>query len=70
MRYCTPTQSCHGDALIRKYRELYPGANDRNDPTQRAPTADELNLLARHRQEPVTRVRQPTRVSRRRTQEG
>ena len=50
--HCTQTQSCHADALIRRFRELYPDAYDRNDPTQRAPTADELNLLARHRQEP------------------
>ena len=50
--HCTLSQSCLADAPIRKFRELYPSAYDRNDPTQRAPTADELNLLARHRQEP------------------
>ena len=50
--HCSSTQSCHADALIRKFRELCPGAYDRNAASQRAPTADELNLLARHRQEP------------------
>ena len=50
--HCAPTQSCHADALIRKFRELCPDAYDRNDPSQRAQPADELNLLARHRQEP------------------
>ena len=48
--HCTPMQSCHADPLIRKFRELCLGAYDRDDPTQRAPTGDELNLLARHRQ--------------------
>ena len=50
--HCTQTQSCHADALIQKFRELFPQAYDRNDPTQRAPTSEELNLLARHREEP------------------
>ena len=38
--------------IIRKSVELRPNAFDRNATTQRAPTSDELNLLARQRQEP------------------
>ena len=49
--HCTLTWSCHADALIRKFMELHLDAFDRNAAIQRAPTADELNLLARHRQE-------------------
>ena len=50
--HCGLSQKCHADALIQKFRELYPDAYDRNGVSQRAPTTDELNLLAAHRQEP------------------
>ena len=50
--HCNQTQSFDADALIQKFRELCPQAYDRNDPTQRAPTSEELNLLASHMQEP------------------
>ena len=38
--------------LIQKFRQLFPQAYDRNDPTQRAPTSEELDVLSRHRKEP------------------
>ena len=49
--HCGMNQTCHADALIRKFRELHPDAFDRNGVNQRAPTTEELNLLAAHRQE-------------------
>ena len=49
--HCTPMQSCHADARsFGSFVNCVLGACDRDDPTQRAPTGDELNLLARHRQ--------------------
>ena len=50
--HCGMNQTCHADALIRNFRELHPDAFDRNGVNQRAPTTEELNLLAAHRQEP------------------
>ena len=50
--HCRLSQRCHADALIRKFRELHPEAFDRNRVNERAPSAEELNLLAAHRQEP------------------
>ena len=50
--HCGVSQNCHADALIRKFRELHPDAFDRDRVNQRAPTTEELNLLATHRQEP------------------
>ena len=49
--HCSKGQSCHGDILVKKFVELFPGAYDRNAPEQRPPTSSELNLRATHREE-------------------
>ena len=49
--HCKPQEDCHADALIRKFKELFPDAYDRSLLDQRPPTSSELNLLARQREE-------------------
>ena len=49
--HCSRSQSCHADALIRKFSSTFRGAYDRGN-SQRPPTSAELNLLAMHREEP------------------
>ena len=70
--HCGMNQTCHGDALIRKFRELHPDAFDRNGVSQRAPTTEELNLLAAHTDKSplVTTALRLTTASRQRTRDG
>ena len=49
--HCKQQEDCHADALIRKFKELFPDAYDRSLLDQRPPTSSELNLLARQREE-------------------
>ena len=49
--HCTPNQACHGDVLIRKFSELYPGAFDRLITTV-SPAAEVLDQFAALREEP------------------
>ena len=50
--HCKRFQQCHGDAIIAKFVELYPGAYDRDRTAERVPTSEELNLMAILREEP------------------
>ena len=54
MCHCKQHEECHANALIKKFKEFFPSAYDRSKLDQRPPTASELNLLARHREEPVS----------------
>ena len=49
--HCTERQSCHADILIRAYREQFPSAYDRDDPNSIPPSTEQLNYLARLREE-------------------
>ena len=49
--HCSKDQRCHADALILKFSNMYPEAYSRTNPA-RPPTSSELNLLAKHREEP------------------
>ena len=49
--HCPKGQRCHADALILKFSNMYPEAYSRTNPV-RPPTSSELNLLAKHREEP------------------
>ena len=50
--HCKPTQECHGDAIIREFRQHFPDAFDREAPVSEPPSSRVLNYLARLREEP------------------
>ena len=61
--HCKPTQECHGDAIIREYRQKFLGAFDREASASEPPSSRVLNYLARLREE---KSRQQTPSSQRR----
>ena len=50
--HCKPTQECRGDAIIREFRQQFPGAFDREASASEPPSSRVLNYLARLREEP------------------
>ena len=52
--HCKQHEDCHADALIKKFRKYFPDSFDRSSLGQRPPTASELDLLAKHREEPAS----------------
>ena len=68
--HCKRFQQCHGDAIIAKFVELYPGAYDRDRTAERVPTSEELNLMAILRSPPVTKAPLPTKAFQTKAQAG
>ena len=50
--HCKPTQSCHGNVLIKEFVKSYPSAHSRNDLASEPPSAEVLDFVARLREEP------------------
>ena len=50
--HCKPTQECHGDAIIREFRQQFPGAFDREASASEPLSSRVLNYLALLREEP------------------
>ena len=60
--HCKQHEGCHADVLIKKFKDFFPEAHDRSKLDQRPPTASEVNLLAKHREDlSVMTVRQQTK---------
>ena len=49
--HCTERQACHADSLMAAYAELFPTAFDRSDLGASPPSSQQLNHLARLREE-------------------
>ena len=52
--HCKQHEDCHADALTKKFRKYFPDSFDRSSLVQRPPTASELDLLEKYREEPAS----------------
>ena len=52
--HCLPTQACHGDEIVREYKNKWPAAFDREEEGSEHPETAVLNYLSRLREVPVS----------------
>ena len=45
--HCTPNQACHADSIIASFRQSFPSAYDRDDPSTGPPSPEALEHLAK-----------------------
>ena len=53
--HCLPTQACHGDEIVREYKNKWPAAFDREEEGSEPPETAVLNYLSRLREVPNDR---------------
>ena len=54
MCHCFPSQSCHGDEIVREYKNQLPAAFDREEEGGDPPEAAVLDYLSRLREVPMS----------------